>query len=168
MEPQIQSPATLDEITIVVQYVSAILEVLGIGLAFIELKFPKLADKLEGKINLMDEKARDTAYKLLEHKGFATLVTLFIFVIFFFEIPYLFNFFKALPPPWNTIQEIFFWVSLPVVIMFVLGISVILLSSWVTSLNNFSKGRAIGALGIFVASMGLMGEAFQIWVIIFY
>ena len=158
---------TLDQAGIIIQVITMLLELIGISLAFIELKFPVQADRMENFISNADDKARDVAYRVLEHKAFATLVTLFIFVIFFFEIPYFFNFFEALPPPWATIQEVFFWVTLPIVVIFAGGISVIILSSWITSLNNFSKGRAIGALGIFVASMGLLGEVIQILMILF-
>lgn len=67
------------------------LEVVGIGLAFIDLRVRPLALRIENWIGVADRRVRDFAYKFLEHKSFSTLVTLFVFFIFCLEIPTVFD-----------------------------------------------------------------------------
>lgn len=59
-------------------------------------------------------------------------------------------------------------VALPIVALFFLGMFVIIVSAWITSLNKFSEGHAIGSLGVFIASMGLLGELYQVIYIVWF
>jgi hypothetical protein len=143
------------------------LEIIGITLAYIEIRYKPLATRIEAKILAEEGRIKDFAYKLLENKLFVVLVTLFIIVIFFIEIPFLVGFFnKVIPKDWDHVKSIVLWSTLPVIILFLGGIGVALLGDFVGWLNRFSHGHAIGALGVVVTFLGLVGETYQVLTIL--
>lgn len=139
------------------------LEIIGISLAYIEIRYKSFANKIENKILLEESRIRNLAYRLIENKLFVTLVTIFITVIFFIEIPYMVGFFdRIIPEEWTHIKVTIIWLTLPIIFLFVIGLGFILLGDFVSWLNEFSKGHAIGALGVVVTGMGLCGDTYQV------
>jgi hypothetical protein len=139
------------------------LEIVGISLAYIEIRYKSLANKIENKILLEESRIKNLAYRLIENKLFVALVTIFITVIFFIEIPYMVGFFdRIIPVEWTHIKVTIIWLTLPIILLFVVGLGFILLGDFITWLNAFSKGHAIGALGVVVTSTGLLGDTYQV------
>ncbi len=144
------------------QFISMVFEVVGITLAYIEIRYKPLANKIEGKILAEESRIKDFAYKLIENKLSVTLITVFITIVFFIEIPYLVGFFdRIIPNDWKNTEAIIIWATLPIVIMFVVLIGLILMGDFVSWLNHFSEGHAIGALGVVVTFLGLLGDTYQ-------
>ena len=146
-----------------IQFISMILEMIGITLAYIEIRYKSLANAMERKILLEESRIKNLAYKLIENKLFVSLVTIFITVVFFIEIPYLVGFFdRVIPEDWTHIKAMIIWMTLPIIVLFVIGIGFILLGDFISWLNHFSEGHAIGALGVVVTGMGLLGDTYQV------
>jgi hypothetical protein len=140
-----------------------ILEIIGITLAYIEIRYKPLADKIEEKILKEETRIKETAHKLLQNKLFSALITVFITVVFFIEIPYLAGFFdRVVPKEWSNIKDGVVWATFPILILFSLGFGFLLFSEFVSWLNRFSHGHAIGALGVVVTALGLLGESYQV------
>lgn len=139
------------------------LEIIGITLAYIEIRYKPLANRIETKILYEENRIKDFAYKLLENKFFLTLITIFIIVVFFIEIPYMAGLFdRIVPPDWDNVKVTVIWLTFPVIILFLTSICLILLGDFVAWLNHFSNGHAIGALGVVVTGLGLVGETYQV------
>jgi hypothetical protein len=144
-------------------------EIIGISLAYIEIRYKSLANRIESKILQEESRIKNFAYQLIENKLFVTLVTVFITVVFFIEIPYMVGFFdRIVPPEWSHIKIIIIWFTVPIIFLFALGIGFILLGDFISWLNHFSRGHAIGALGVIVTSIGLLGDTYQVITILLY
>lgn len=139
------------------------LEVVGITLAYIEIRYKPLATRIEMKILKEETRFMNIAYDLLKNKFFSALITIFITVVFFIEIPYLAGFFdKIVPHEWDNVKIGVIWSTFPIIILFALGICIILMGDFISWLNAFSDGHAIGALGVVVTFLGLLGETYQV------
>lgn len=150
------------------QFFSMTMEVLGISLAYLEIKYKSIARSIEEKILNDEEKIKEFAMKLMENKIFSALVTIFIIILFFFFVPYMFGFYDhVLPPDMKSIQQTIMWVTSPVIVLFIIGLCLILLGDFVSWLNHFSDGHAIGALGVVITGLGLLGEVYQILTIFY-
>lgn len=144
------------------QFISMVFEVVGITLAYIEIRYKPLANQIEQKILAEESRIKDFAYKLIENKLSVTLITVFITIVFFVEIPYLVGFFdRIIPNDWKNIETIVIWATFPIIIMFIILIGLILMGDFVSWLNHFSEGHAIGALGVVVTFLGLLGDTYQ-------
>lgn len=148
-----------DSVANALQYISLSLEVFGLLLAFIEIKTPKTADKIEKGINRLEYYVKGLGQKLTNNHHYEALITVFIFLLFVAVVPTLWGLFTL--PLW-------IWIIFDVIGVIVgLTIGLHLLVDFIESLNAFSNGRALGSLGIFVSSLGVMGELYQlitIWV----
>ncbi len=143
-------------------------EIIGITLAYIEIRYKPFANRIESRIIDSEDNIKEFAYKLLDNKFFSALITLFVIVIFFFEIPYFAGFFdEVLPPDLKGLQNTLLWLTTPVVILFILSLCTIFFSEFVGWLNRFSEGHAIGALGVVITSIGLLGEIYQVLTILY-
>ena len=139
------------------------LEVIGITLAYIEIRYKPLATRIELKILKEETRIMGFAFRLLKNKFFSALITIFITIVFFIVIPYSAGFFdKIVPDEWDHVKVIVMWSTLPIVCLFVIGIFIILMGDFISWLNHFSNGHAIGALGVVVTFLGLMGETYQV------
>jgi hypothetical protein len=146
-----------------IQFVSMFLEIIGITLAYIEIRYKPLANRIEERILQEENRIMDFSYKLIKNKFFSALITVFVTVVFFIEIPYLAGFFdRILPEEWGGVKLGVIWSTLPVIFLFVLGFVFILFSDFLSWLNRFSNGHAIGALGVVVTFLGLLGETYQV------
>jgi len=139
------------------------LEVVGITLAYIEIRYKPLATRIEMKILKEETRIMGFVYNLLKNKFFSALITIFITVVFFIEIPYLAGFFdKIVPHEWDNVKIGVIWSTFPIIILFALGFCIILMGDFISWLNAFSDGHAIGALGVVVTFLGLLGETYQV------
>jgi nucleoside recognition membrane protein YjiH len=146
-----------------IQFISMILEIIGITLAYIEIRYKPLANRIEARILKEESRIKDFAHTLIENKAFLTLITIFIIVVFFIEIPYMAGLFdRIVPPDWDNVKTIIVWSTFPVIILFFIGLCLIMLGDFVGWLNRFSHGHAIGALGVVVTGCGLVGETYQV------
>ena len=146
-----------------IQFVSMFLEIIGITLAYIEIRYKPLATRIEEKILEEETRIKNVASKLLKNSFFSALITIFITVVFFIEIPYLAGLFdKIVPPEWEEVKLAVIWASFPIIILFLLGFVFILMSDFVSWLNHFSNGHAIGAFGVVLTFLGLIGQTYQV------
>lgn len=146
-----------------IQFISMFLEIIGISLAYIEIRYKPLANKIEERILTEETRIKNFAGTLLENKFFSALITIFVIIVFFIGIPYFVGFFdNIIPQEWEGVKVIALWITLPIIILFVVSICFIALSDFVSWLNYFSNGHAIGALGVVVTFLGLLGETYQV------
>ena len=144
------------------------MEILGITLAYTEIKYKEVARRIEYKIQSEEDKIKQFAHRLMQNKLFSALVTIFIIIVFFFGIPYYAGFYDhILPPDLKSIQNTIIWVTAPFVFLFSVGLGLIILGDFVSWLNRFSDGHAIGALGVVITGLGLIGECYQILTILY-
>ena len=157
-----------DEIANWVQFISMFLELGGLTLAFIELKYDGLANTIESGILKSEHITRGIAEKMMTNKVFSSIVTLFIVVMFLVEIPSLAGFYDAvLPKRYLVVLEYTQIVAFIIIGFTVFGFGIVLFSEFITALNKFSNGKAIGAFGILMAFCGLTGEFYQVAFILF-
>ena len=139
------------------------LEIIGITLAYIEIRYKPLANKIEGRILQEEERIRNFASRLNENSIFMTLATIFFIFIFFLDIPYLVGFFdRIVPDKWTGTLLLVIQLTVPIIIFFVGGVVFVVFADFVSWLNQFSNGHAIGALGVVVTFLGLLGETYQV------
>jgi len=145
-----------------IQFISMVFEIMGITLAYIEIRYKPMATRIEAKIMAEETRLKDFAYKLIQNKMSVSLITVFITVVFFIEIPYLAGLFdKIIPPDWKHIEAAVIWSTFPIIFLFVAWIAAIFLGDFVSWLNEFSEGHAIGALGVVITGLGLLGDTYQ-------
>ncbi|MGC4020717.1 MAG: hypothetical protein QM734_01630 [Cyclobacteriaceae bacterium] len=145
-----------------VQFISMVFEIVGISLAYIEIRYKPLANRIESKILNEESKLKDFAYALIKNKVSVTIITLFITMVFFIEIPYLVGFYdRIIPENWKDVETTIVWSTLPIIFLFIVLICSILLGDFVSWLNEFSEGHAIGAFGVVVTFLGLLGDSYQ-------
>lgn len=151
-----------------IQFISMFLEMVGITLAYIEIRYKPLANKIESRILQEEIRIKDFGYRLIKNKSFSSLITIFITVVFFIEIPYMVGFFdRIIPADWNHVKIAVIWLTAPFIILFLAGFLFILLCDFIAWLNHFSHGHAIGALGVVVTFLGLIGETYQVLTILY-
>jgi hypothetical protein len=145
-----------------IQFISMVFEIVGITLAYIEIRYKPLANKIEMKLLADESRIKEFAFRLLQNKFSVTLITVFIMTVFFIEIPYLVGFFdRIIPQNWKKIETAIVWLTFPIIFMFAGLIVMILMGDFVAWLNRFSEGHAIGALGVVVTFLGLLGDTYQ-------
>jgi hypothetical protein len=136
------------------QYSALLLEILGITLAFIEIKFPRTADQLEYNIDSLEDWVIATGQRITNNHLTGVLMTAFVFI-----------FFVILFDVWD-----FLGLNLPLIIKIIFGVVLLIvgiviglyfLEGILVSLNKFSGGHALGSLGVALASLGLAIELFQ-------
>ncbi len=145
-----------------VQFISMVFEIMGITLAYIEIRYKPLATRIEAKIMAEETRLKDFAYQLIQNKLSVSLITVFITIVFFIEIPYLAGLFdKIIPPDWKSVEHIVIWSTFPIIFLFIAWVAAIFVGDFVAWLNEFSEGHAIGALGVVITALGLMGDTYQ-------
>ncbi|MEQ9309845.1 MAG: hypothetical protein RLN90_10350 [Balneolaceae bacterium] len=160
-----------------VQLISAPLEIIGFTLAFIEIKYPEFADKIEHTFDVITDfllkVSRDRLPKwnedsrwllrqddILKALGWGVpLILLFLVSGFLQET-------DLISP--NVIFALWL-IVIPLVALFsrnwigiLISLPIIPLKNLFSFLNKFSKGRALGTVGLILASMGVFGELYQI------
>ncbi|MEQ9404796.1 MAG: hypothetical protein RIM99_14485 [Cyclobacteriaceae bacterium] len=170
-----------------IQLISAPLEVLGLSLAFIELFRKKLAKSIEEKLNLFHgtieswttnlvlssmarffysevRSIKDGRRKVkLASKVFYSLLTtiiVFSIVSYSFDPFWLANKFQLVPSNFDRISiEVMNYfiriVLIPISIVFWFGL-------YISKLDKLTGGSALGSIGLLIASIGVLGEAYQV------
>jgi predicted PurR-regulated permease PerM len=152
-----------------IQFISMFLEIIGITLAYIEIRYKPLANRIEAKILYEETRIRNFVSRLNDNKLFVSLATIFFVFIFFLDIPYLVGFFdRIVPEKWTGTLMWVIRLTIPIIVFFVAGVGFILFGDFVSWLNRFSNGHAIGALGVVVTFLGLLGETYQVITILMY
>lgn len=81
------------------------LEMVGITLAYIEIRYKPLANRIEERFLKEEIRIKDFGFRLLNNKVFSTFLTIFVMVVFFIEVPYLVGFFdRIIPADWNHVK----------------------------------------------------------------
>src|SRR5258707_11643226 len=102
------------------QFVSMVFEIVGITLAYVEIRYKPLANKIEMKILAEESRIKDFATKLLENKLSVTLITVFVTMVFFIEVPYLVGFFdRIIPQDWKHVETAVIWLTFPIIFLFI-------------------------------------------------
>jgi hypothetical protein len=139
------------------------LEIVGITLAYIEIRYKRLARRIEARIVAEENKITRLISRLIENKVFVTVTTLFFMMIFFVVIPYWLRFYdRILTEQGLANLELAILCMAPIMALFVGGLLVVFFGDFVSWLNRFSDGHAIGALGVTVTFLGLLGETYQV------
>lgn len=179
-----------DQAAVVVQLASLPLEVAGLTLAFIEVRKPSVADAIEAGIDhaagwceqmIRRFAPRDgtgplaLAFMALVAMGFAIAAGRFLLwaggYIWEREKPWwdppVFDYVVSLVS-YATIVPLFLlaviasmWLALALALLSLRTISLVL-----RGLDRYAHGRALGAFGLILASMGLVGEMYQVLTIV--
>jgi hypothetical protein len=145
-----------EELANELQFITFALEVLGVTLAFIEIKYPALADKIERFIRDSEHAVRRLGERLTDGRLIEWTMTIFI-IVFFLSLA---DWWDLYTLPW------FVWVIFGIVYAVVgLIFGLFLIEELIKFLNHSSNGRALGALGIALAMLGLIGDLIQIYII---
>ena len=146
-----------------IQFISMFLEIVGITLAYIEIRYKRLARRIEARIVAEENKITRIITRLIENKIFVTVTTLFFVLIFFVVIPYWLRFYdRILTQEGLANLEILILCTAPIIALFIVGLLVVAFGDFISWLNRFSDGHAIGALGVSVTFLGLLGETYQV------
>jgi len=139
------------------QYLTLIFEVVGFTLAFIEIKYPKGAHRIERGFKGLEKAVQRMSYRMAKNPVVQTLITIFILLLFAAVIPTVWGLFSLPSYVWWMFS------SVGIAVGAIIGLH--LAVDFLDSLNRFSNGKAIGALGVCLGSLGIMGEIYQILVL---
>lgn len=189
-----------EHIATIVQLISAPLEIVGFGLAFIQIKSPDMADSIETHIQKAIPWAAHGLRKLglrilLKLEGLLDNEPLMIFILIVGSLGFLCFGLLVVIVIYGFIVELIFpvyrydpnvdWLLYPLGAIIVLGMIgygiswVILLLSLAlqtvsifvnlifNGLNDYTNGKALGAIGLILAMTGVLGEIYQVCVIFF-
>jgi len=151
-------PFFTDSTADTVQLISLPLEIVGLTFAFIELKHPKTADRIEGWIDDWDEKLRNLVkYPVAGIKYYRPGR-----IILLLGYPLILTCLLILN--WKIVME-----KTGFLIAFILLIAVsslylfsFFMPALVRFLNEYSNGRALGTFGLILAGLGGLGEIYQV------
>lgn len=180
-----------DRIAGYVQYVSIIIEALGLILTYLEVMHPNKADSLEHLIDhienflknllkkdspaLLSKKETKAAYIIGILIGSILILVQFIIAIsiqfFFWEIGSM----MFEPLNWVNVIILIAFIVISILLSFYLAHVIVLhvflnvfqlfmqaLQKLIVILNHTTKGRALGGIGILLAFGGFIGELYQI------
>jgi hypothetical protein len=156
-----------NEAAYVLQYVTFPLEVIGLTLATIEVRFPSLAVRISAFIKgeweelsrYPDRPVRGSGWYWLKLVGYwlkrpdtGLLVVMVSLVLVFLLLTLL----ASMPIGINVVV-----VAIPIteVALRVLPIIVICMAVWISA--TWVEDRAVGTMGIVIAGLGVLGEAYQ-------
>ncbi len=142
-----------------IQYFTLPLEVVGFTLTSIEVLFPELADRIERLVDKLGKSSNSFHDKLRRYYGKPAEMALPVFPLILLTLM-VYPFFSrwwGMYPQFKTAIYMFivfgalyltYWIS------FFLG-------KLIDVLNKVTSGRALGTLGLVLAFLGLLGEAYQ-------
>lgn len=153
----------LEKYVDLVQFLSFFLEIFGFSLTYIEIRHIKTADKIENFIDGLYDKIHNHSDKIFS-KTASNIFALFCSLLFFVIMPFKFGVFdlilsEKLMAYMGYLVYVFFAVGIIVVV----GLSFMALGDFIKSLNNFhAEEKALGSFGLCIASIGIMGNLYQI------
>ena len=139
-----------------IQFVTLTLEIVGLSLAYVELRHRELADYIEQYIDDAEHRLFDYGTKYSKTWQFEVIITVAIALIMVLGIGYLLGHFRDL----HVAIWIYFWIVVGGMLSI---ISLILLAEFISFLNRFSRGSAITSFGVFLAALGVCGEIYQLF-----
>lgn len=141
---------------------SFVLEVTGLILTFIEIKFPEIADKVEDWVDGMEFYLKNIGNRSSKTYTFETTLTLSILNGLIFGFWWLGSkMSSSIQPP---ILPITIWVIIFGIFLYTaLIIGFFLTSEFIDFLNKFSNGRALGTLGLIIGMVGITIEIIQMF-----
>ena len=137
-----------------IQLATFILEILGVTLAFIEIRFPYKADRIERRIRRSEDWVRNLGEKITNNRLTEWTMTAFI-IVFFLSMSDWWGLWELPTAVWIVFSVIYFVVGT------IFGLYII--EEVIKILNHQSNGRALGALGVILAILGLAGEIVQMY-----
>lgn len=144
-------------------YITFTLEFVGVFLAFIEIKFPSIADKIEHAIDSSEVRTKLLRAEISTGKTSAAVFTIFIIAALTYAL-YALGFFNHVETKqFETIAHYLVMLFPVTVVIVLLGLGMILFGELIDWLNAFSDGRALGTLGVSIGFMGLLGEIYQLF-----
>lgn len=156
-----------DQSADLVQLISLPLESVGLALAFVELRTPALADRIESAIDSVERKllgvvSLDTLQGLVwpfALFGIALVAATFLHYGLSIEI---FTPSHGVSLPWAIVLAVF-WLGggvLAAILLFLLP--VVALGTALRTIDRYARGRALGGLGLLLSVLGLLGEVYQV------
>ena len=140
------------------------LQLFGLMLASIELRYPALADKIEGWIDDLEHKTERVGKKIIGERFFTeTLTTLFVFILFVVIIPDRVGFYHQILPKYLTgVYSGVLLLSSIVICVYIFALTIFFLSEFIKFLNKFSNGRAIGTVGLIIGIPELLEDIYTL------
>lgn len=158
------------------QYVTFPLELIGLALALIEVRFPKLADRITRQIehlstpidelrsggsgdNSVMERSLGTLLSRMLKAGFYIWTAVYLAQLVY-HLPA-----RGLDPNWllGMLIGYVFTAIVMIIALVILGLTIFFLVVGGSDFaRRFVAGRAIGTLGILIAGLGLLGELYQL------
>lgn len=140
----------------IVQFLSLPLEIYGLILILVELKNPKLAKEWEAKLDKMAENPSQNFSSYFEFIGYFS-VPFFLFILYI-----------AINHYGTAIGVIILsilaaWIGSSIIGWFF----TILAVAYYPHIHRFANGHSIGAIGLFLAALGALGEVYQVFALIF-
>lgn len=158
------------------QYVTFPLELIGLTLALIEVRFPKVAAYLTRQIErlsvpMQELRSGQSGSESIMERSLGALLsrvlkTGFCILTAIFGVKLIYQLFSRGPEP-GWLLGMFFSYVVSTIIMTValvlLGLTVFFLVIGGSEFaRRFVAGRAIGTLGVLIAALGLLGEFYQL------
>lgn len=127
-------------------------DLFGLFLAYVEIKYPAVADKLEDFIDGLEKPFRDMGYRNSKKMTFEVCITLSILFLFMLVVPWLITNFSPLFEAWE--YPIVLWLAICGVGSYTFYVLLLLgTAAFIDFLNRFADGRATGALGIVIGAL---------------
>lgn len=144
----------LDSVADLIQEASLIVTIVGLSLAWCEIKAPRFADRMENFVDDLEHKMADMGLGIQQSMGFQILITVWLFFVFLGIIPWALD-------AWN--MHFLLWITFwGLTAMFSAVVGVHLLVDFIAFLNAFSNGHALGTIGIMLGFLGFLGEVYQV------
>ncbi len=158
------------------QYVTFPLELIGLSLALIEVRFPKVAAYLTRQIErlsvpMQELRSGQSGGESLIERSLGVLLSRLIKTGFYiltaiYGVKLIYQLLSSEPAlDWLTgmLFSYVIWAIIMTVALVVLGLAVFFLVVGGSEFaRRFVAGRAIGTLGILIAGLGLLGELYQL------
>ena len=158
------------------QYVTFPLELIGLSLALIEVRFPEVAANLTRQIErlsvpMQELRSGQSGSESLIERSLGALLSRLIKTGFYiltaiYSINLIYQLFSREPEPGWLAGMLFsyvIWAITMTVSLVLLGLAIFFLVVGGSEFaRRFVAGRAIGTLGILIAGLGLLGELYQL------
>ena len=142
-------------------YLTLTLEILGLTIALLEIRFPIRAKQLERWIDTKEDEIDRMIFSIMKASTWNALVTVCFSILFMIIVPHWVGFWEAIGIDTSH------WVWPVGIISTIICGSVVavaflsLIGNMISVLNRIGNDHAIGALGLILAMCGTLGELLQ-------